>query len=203
MPPELRWADDDPLATHINDARLRAKYYGAKYIIHRPFLRYALDHEIVFDSDTQGAVSQAMDRKNSVMLPPHTAAQTQKSEIFESCKECVHAAMQSTVAFDHIIQKRRLIVTNIFGTAHAYVLNISHSLAMTARSLIICQAIWQCCCISDDPHGKVPDALKSCSVPTFGGAFRTYNLIPTQPRPTFGHSRERCSNTGRASTTGL
>lgn len=124
LPPELKWADDEPLATHINDARLRAKYYGAKYIIHRPFLRYALDHEIVFDSDTQNAVSQALDRKNSVMLPPHTAAQTQKSEILESCKECVEAAMQSTEAFDGILQKRRLIVTNIFGTAHAQFGNI-------------------------------------------------------------------------------
>ena len=119
LPLELKWADDEPLATHINDARLRAKYYGAKYIIHRPFLRYALDHEIVFDPDAPNAVNQALDRKNTVMLPPHTAAQTQKNEILESCKECVEAAMQSTVAFDSILQKRRLIVTNIFGTAHA------------------------------------------------------------------------------------
>lgn len=119
LPEAMRWEDDEDLATHINDARLRAKYYAAKYIIHRPFLRYALDHDIVFDSDNPGAVSQTMERKSSVMPPPYTATQTQKNEVLESCRECVKAAMQSTVAFDKILREQRLIVTNIFGTAHA------------------------------------------------------------------------------------
>ena len=35
-----------------------------------------------------------------------------------ACKVCVISAIQSTEAFDGI--KGRLVVTNIFGTAHAY-----------------------------------------------------------------------------------
>lgn len=119
LPHEMRWEDDNNLAVHINDARLRAKYYAAKYIIHRPFLRYALDQEFMFDSDSSGAVSQPTDRKNSIMPPPYTATQVQNNEVLHSCKECVKAAMQSTTAFDRILKEQRLIVTNIFGTAHA------------------------------------------------------------------------------------
>ncbi|KAI9817330.1 MAG: hypothetical protein M1826_001645, partial [Phylliscum demangeonii] len=42
LPPELGWADGDPPPSDINAARLRAKYYGARYIIYRPFLHYAI-----------------------------------------------------------------------------------------------------------------------------------------------------------------
>ena len=55
------------------------------------------------------------------MGPPE---QTEKQrllqgQILQSAKICVAAAIQSTEAFDNIINKQRLIVTNIFGTAHA------------------------------------------------------------------------------------
>ena len=36
------WDEDDHQSTDINVARMRAKYYGAKYITHRPALQYAL-----------------------------------------------------------------------------------------------------------------------------------------------------------------
>ncbi|KAI9883923.1 MAG: hypothetical protein M1823_004293 [Watsoniomyces obsoletus] len=42
LPPELQWRDSDPPPSDINAARLRAKYYGARYIIYRPFLHHAL-----------------------------------------------------------------------------------------------------------------------------------------------------------------
>lgn len=38
----MRWNDKDPPSNNINVARLRAKYYGARYIIHRPLLHHAL-----------------------------------------------------------------------------------------------------------------------------------------------------------------
>ncbi|KAH0566193.1 hypothetical protein GP486_000407 [Trichoglossum hirsutum] len=46
LPQQLRWEDDEPPPSDINAARLRAKYYGARYIIHRPFVHYAL-HPLV------------------------------------------------------------------------------------------------------------------------------------------------------------
>lgn len=47
LPPTLAWSDDDPPATDINVARLRAKYYGSIYVILRPYLRIA-NHFIDF-----------------------------------------------------------------------------------------------------------------------------------------------------------
>ena len=42
LPSELQWNDAEPPHSDINAARLRAKYYGARYIIYRPFLHHAL-----------------------------------------------------------------------------------------------------------------------------------------------------------------
>src|SRR5690606_8689387 len=38
LPEPLRWDESDPPSSDINAARLRAKYFGARYIIHRPFV---------------------------------------------------------------------------------------------------------------------------------------------------------------------
>ena len=135
LPPWLRWDDEDEPATDINDARLRAKYYGALYIIHRPFLRHVLDREIVAqgtDSSQSDVLKTALhkppaysaqshERSRAAMPPPRsTSAETNiEAEILHSARICVKAAMRSTVAFDNIIPHQRLIVTNIFGTAHA------------------------------------------------------------------------------------
>ena len=42
LPEVMQWKDHDPPSKDINVARMRAKYYGACYIIHRPLLYYAL-----------------------------------------------------------------------------------------------------------------------------------------------------------------
>ena len=135
LPPWLQWEDEDDPASDINDARLRAKYYGALYIIHRPFLRVLLDSEIAaYGSDAPhsdvfiGALnkplnysSQSHDRSRGTMAPPRSisAESNTHAEILHSAKICVKAAIQSTIAFDNILSRQRLIVTNIFGTAHA------------------------------------------------------------------------------------
>lgn len=135
LPVGLQWSDDDPPSSDINTARLRAKYYGALNIIHRPFLRHALDHNMDFQdsppAQVHAAISyqagsasyspQSMERKNSSMGPPGSTQKEKihQAEILHSAKTCVAAAIQSTEAFDNIINRQRLIVTNIFGTAHA------------------------------------------------------------------------------------
>ncbi|KAL9002148.1 MAG: hypothetical protein Q9188_004910 [Gyalolechia gomerana] len=135
LPIGLQWADSDPPSSDINTARLRAKYYGAQYIIHRPFLRHALDNNMTFQESTsphanastsyQNPTSsfspQPLERKHSSMGPPGPTQKEKihQEEILSSAKICVGAAIQSTVAFDNIINRQRLIVTNIFGTAHA------------------------------------------------------------------------------------
>lgn len=114
---KLQWSDDEEPSTEINDARLRAKYYGALYIVHRPFLRQVLDHEMG-PPENQSPLS---DSHQGAMAPPTRwgADDKAQADILQSAKLCVGAAMRSTVAFDGIIERKRLIVTNIFGTAHA------------------------------------------------------------------------------------
>ena len=108
VPQAIQWDEDDEPASHINAARLRAKYYGARYIIHRPFLRYALENNIFSNTASPGN-----------MGPPLIIGPFEKAQIEKSCKICVEAAIKSTIAFDRVMDKERLIVTNIFGTAHA------------------------------------------------------------------------------------
>ncbi|PGH33275.1 hypothetical protein GX50_03886 [[Emmonsia] crescens] len=42
LPGNMRWEESDPPSDNIIIARMRAKYYGARYIIHRPLLHHAL-----------------------------------------------------------------------------------------------------------------------------------------------------------------
>jgi hypothetical protein len=124
LPPNLRWNDNDPPATDILAARLRAKYWGARYIVNRPFLDYAL-HIMPLAKDGLTIESVAKDCNGN----PRDKAEIHlfkaiknmgEKEIWTASKRCIQAAMQSTVALDGVPE--RLIITNIHGTAHAYVL---------------------------------------------------------------------------------
>ncbi|OJJ65787.1 hypothetical protein ASPBRDRAFT_667326 [Aspergillus brasiliensis CBS 101740] len=44
LPESMTWKDIDPPSPDINVAQMRAKYYSARYLIHRPLLYYALHH---------------------------------------------------------------------------------------------------------------------------------------------------------------
>ncbi|KAF2747078.1 hypothetical protein M011DRAFT_403309 [Sporormia fimetaria CBS 119925] len=107
LPPEYRWNDGDPPSTDLNIARLRAKYYGGKYMIHRTFLNMLL-HNISLNSNKLTA------------------------QMLESATTCIDSAIYSTIAFDRVgmdpgskyepfvdLPRDRLIVTNIMGTLHA------------------------------------------------------------------------------------
>ena len=136
LPQDLQWEDTEPPARYINDARLRGKFYGAQYIIHRPFLHAALDfdfstsdvpspnHESV-DGPQQNAQHQPVlspDAQAGIMGPPKPVSDPghhRRAETISFAVKCIRAAEESTVAFDGILDHRRLIVTNIMGTAHA------------------------------------------------------------------------------------
>jgi hypothetical protein len=121
LPVGLKWEDTDEPPADILDARLRAKYWGARYICNRPFLDYAL-HIMPHAKDGRSIESVAVDSQGN----PRDRAEIHlfkaielmgEHEIWEASKRCVDAAMHSTVAFDGVPD--RLIVTNIHGTAHA------------------------------------------------------------------------------------
>ena len=134
LPEQLQWEDHDPPADNINDARLRGKFYGAQYIIHRPFLHAALD----YDFDASDIHSPPGDNPIGLQtqVPLHSApAPTpapamgppapigdpvrRREETINLARRCIQAAVQSTVAFDGVLDHRRMVVTNIMGTAHA------------------------------------------------------------------------------------
>jgi hypothetical protein len=132
----FNWEDAHHRSHDINVARMRAKYYGAKYIIHRPALAFALYHlsgstpknrpsESPMGASSSQQPSPAMQqpasdsrypRAGSEMKPP-SKVQDLPSWIKESAKTCIEAAICSTTVFDSVPD--RLIITNIFGTAHA------------------------------------------------------------------------------------
>ncbi|KAK5073427.1 hypothetical protein LTR70_010251 [Exophiala xenobiotica] len=96
------WEEDEFESTDINIARMRGKYYEAKYIINRPALQYALN---LAGSGTP--MSQA----------------SEEPGILDACRKCIDAAIKSTTAFDKV-QGNRLVITNILGTAHAQFGNV-------------------------------------------------------------------------------
>lgn len=99
----MNWKDEDDLAHEINDARLRAKYYGAQYMIHRPFLHHLLQDEFA---------GPAPDVRKVIALKTR-----EKEGIVGMARKCIEAAVKSTLSFDGL--QGRPLLTNVFGTAHA------------------------------------------------------------------------------------
>jgi hypothetical protein len=142
LPDHMNWSDDDPPSSDINVARLRAKYYGARYIIYRPLLHYALHRSMGPDfSQPSGSSGPKSEQGSFSTQTPQASSMTRWSSdtgisgdrsddiyhtvewdelpslIQTACSLCINAAIRSTQAF-HGIQGRP-IVTGIFGTAHA------------------------------------------------------------------------------------
>ncbi|KAI7972627.1 hypothetical protein EIK77_009090 [Talaromyces pinophilus] len=142
LPEQMQWNEGDDPSSDINTARLRAKYYGARYIIYRPVLERAL--HALLDKAEDG--KSEVDYKPAISFKAHDYQapsmarwssepglhqqigdnsdihETMKfieldDETRRACEQCITAAIQSTRAFHNI--QGRLIVTNIFGTAHA------------------------------------------------------------------------------------
>ncbi|KAJ5365084.1 hypothetical protein N7517_007970 [Penicillium concentricum] len=150
LPQSMQWEENDPPANEINAARMRAKYYGARYIIHRPLLYHALHYghtgarvgpvgQSLVDSPTSQQLSPSMlhsaarapnmARMSSDMgsmpaavstdwQPPKVRLHELPKKLKAACDICVKSAIKSTEAFDGV-GGHRLVVTNIFGTAHA------------------------------------------------------------------------------------
>ncbi|KAF3919948.1 hypothetical protein AA313_de0205041 [Arthrobotrys entomopaga] len=142
LPPALQWTDSDPPSKDINAARLRAKYYGAKYIINRPFVEHFIHNRTSNANPSMmnpGAMTSPAISLSSIQSQssPPTSAHTPlgmdnrrgssvtdeiREKFLDPCRTCLEAAVQSTSAFHGFdAETDRPILTNIFGTAHAYV----------------------------------------------------------------------------------
>lgn len=130
LPTTMSWDDKEPPAKDINAARMRAKYYRARYIIHRPLLYHALHYGqtgapmgSVAQTSVDSSINIAGDPPDVLMSlvndwnPPTVTMRELPEKLRQACQVCIESAILSTTAFDGIPD--RLVVTNIFGTAHA------------------------------------------------------------------------------------
>ena len=118
---DFGWDDRDHEHSNINVARMRGKYYGAKYIIWRPILRYELTQALENTTRKHLSDSPVGPDQGSEVTSPSTPGLRDASHIrpdlLHGASKCIEAAIRSTTSFDKV--PRRLVVTNIFGTAHA------------------------------------------------------------------------------------
>jgi len=118
--PGANWDDDEPPASDILAARLRAKFYGAQYISTRPYLDYAIHvmqdvkRGISLDRIT---VDGAGATRPSELALFRAIANMSFHKVQEKARTCIKAAINSTISLDRVPD--RLVVTNIMGTAHA------------------------------------------------------------------------------------
>ncbi|EEP76018.1 predicted protein [Uncinocarpus reesii 1704] len=153
LPGAMQWHDSDEPASDINIARMRGKYYGARYIIHRPLLHHALHPMIPKPHNTGPAESPApsvassansqispalthvqqvetIDRWPGDMPPPPRITTSQDPPFERDLDPKLHSACVTCIeaAMQSTIAfdnvEGRPIVTNIFGTAHAQFGNI-------------------------------------------------------------------------------
>ncbi|OAA76963.1 hypothetical protein LEL_06647 [Akanthomyces lecanii RCEF 1005] len=119
--PSFAFKEDDPPASDILSARLRAKYWGAQVLTYRPFLRQILQFSFVKNHPTTGQPPSSEFRaeveapridpqaRNVQDLNPHILVLAQKA---------IKALVESTRAF-HGLGDKRPVITSVFGTAHA------------------------------------------------------------------------------------
>lgn len=119
LPADMSWGLEDAPPTDILHARLRAKYWGARYLINRPFLDYIL-HTKPHPRLTVAEVASDSRPKPRCEAESHlfrAISGMSGEEVQIGYQTCVKAAEKSTIAFDNVLG--RPIVTNIHGTAHA------------------------------------------------------------------------------------
>lgn len=131
LPEPLRWDEPDAPSSDINAARLRAKYFGARYIIHRPFIYHVIHASGVPSGTIFSSLSPGSDMSQqgspAATTPNHSLSTRRTSTAGEdtasleaSCRKCLDSAVQSTTAFHAFCpEDNRPIITNVFGTAHA------------------------------------------------------------------------------------
>jgi hypothetical protein len=124
--PSMTWnIDAGDRSSSILHARLRAKYYGAKVITYRPFLLKIMEVQRPARDPSKGAAPIEKDFKLDVGAPSVNPAATCIEDIdpkaIEYARKAIMALAYSTSAFHDVVDsgKQRLLVTNVWGTAHA------------------------------------------------------------------------------------
>ncbi|ETS82120.1 hypothetical protein PFICI_07122 [Pestalotiopsis fici W106-1] len=110
VPKEFMFEDSDMPANDFLAARLRAKYWGSQVILYRPYIRICLHTP---RGDGSSSVHK-IDDKQGFHVPPGMNAQA-----LNYARLGISALIQSTKAFHGLEKGHRILVTNVFTTAHA------------------------------------------------------------------------------------
>ncbi|KAI2640071.1 hypothetical protein GGS21DRAFT_504950 [Xylaria nigripes] len=118
VPKDYYWDDDDEtLPIDFLEARLRAKYWGSQVILYRPFVR------LILNADAQASRTYQNEHGPLDMINPtdmnEQNAKRHHSLAIKYAQLAIQALIKSTCAFHGLDRSRRIIVTNVFGTAHA------------------------------------------------------------------------------------
>lgn len=114
--PSFAWdAERGDLASTILGARLRAKYYGAQVITYRHFVLKILE------MSSKGGDNVTEEFKANISAPAIMDLQELDFKVVEFARNGIKALINSTTAFHGLGDPgiERIIVTNIWGTAHA------------------------------------------------------------------------------------
>jgi hypothetical protein len=124
--PNMLWDLDNPEpASNILDARLRAKYYGARVITYRPHIIRIMRLSSHTEQEASADIGRSDEYKDSVNAPninPNAKSLEEIDPVVVGwAKKGLRALVHSTEAFHRVANpaKERLIVTNVWGTAMA------------------------------------------------------------------------------------
>lgn len=122
--PNFKWdASKGEPAKDILAARLRAKYYGAEVITYRHFVLKILERSTTSEREQQITGEYLPNIEAPVVAQDATKIEDFDDKVLQYAHEGLRALVHSTKAFYGLGDpgKERLIVTNVWGTAHAYV----------------------------------------------------------------------------------
>lgn len=164
----MRWMVDQPESPNdILGARLRAKYYGAQVITYRPFVLQVLERsEPPSLESSHNVTEQISDEYLSEVKAPvvkHDIKDIKDIDpkALEYVRLGLQALIKSTTAFHGLGHpgEKRIIVTNVWGTAHAYVHYLKYLLCQKNVELIFLiflQTMGQCSYIASCLHESDP-----------------------------------------------
>jgi hypothetical protein len=114
--------DNGEMATDILGARLRAKYYGAQVITYRHFVIKILEMSSTPSTSTEQVSNEFRDGVEAPRVDRNaTKIEDIDQKVLEYARNGLKALIHSTRAFHGVGDPAidRLIVTNVWGTAHA------------------------------------------------------------------------------------
>lgn len=133
---EYKFDRNDPPARDILSARIRAKFWGANVITYRPSIKTVLDFGHKRQNDFSEESERAIPHEDAGGWATVRSDARSPSDIdlvvFENARKGLDAVIKSTMAF-HGLEDKRFIITNVFGTAHAYVFNFSQSRPLISK----------------------------------------------------------------------